>query len=129
MLEFLFYSSGKPMIRKKLVKVQEGWIGPRKRDETIQSLLPSEGALQIDLTKKGNFEWWYIDAQLENGYTTIVFFHARNHLTNRTEIEVIVYSPLEESKDLFFPFKLRTLNLLRKKQTSSLVRIIFALIF
>lgn len=85
-------------------KVFESWTGNGKFDKNISSLKPSDNALHIDLQEKNNYEWWYFDARLDNGYTVIFFFHARNHLTKRTEIEITIYKPTGEKIHEFFPY-------------------------
>lgn len=85
-------------------KVFESWTGNGKFDKNISSLKPSDNALHIDLQEKNNYEWWYFDARLDNCYTVIFFFHARNHLTKRTEIEITIYKPTGEKIHEFFPY-------------------------
>ncbi|MCF2143113.1 MAG: hypothetical protein K9W42_05380 [Candidatus Heimdallarchaeota archaeon] len=103
------------MARRFSTGVHEGWIGPGKKDGKIQSLTPEEGGLHIDLAKRDNFEWWYFDARLDNGFTVIVFFHARNHLTRKTEIEVTIYNPEGSKKSYHFPFQTQEFKASRKK--------------
>jgi len=44
------------MTHKLATEVNEGWIGPGKKDGKIQSLTPEERGLHIDLAKRDNFE-------------------------------------------------------------------------
>jgi hypothetical protein len=57
--------------------VEEGWTGPGRQDTQIVPLLLSEDGLHIDMKKRQNYEWWYFDAHLDNGYTLVVFFYAK----------------------------------------------------
>lgn len=74
----------------------EAWSGPGKRDGTITEFKPEFDALHIDMNKRGNCEWWYFDARLENGYTVVVFFRAKHERTGKTGVEVVIYNPNNE---------------------------------
>ena len=83
------------MIKK--VEVNEGWTGPGRSDAEIKPLQLSEDGLHIDMNKRGVYEWWYFDAHLENGYTVVVFFHAKNPnpgpTQGKTGIEFVLVKP------------------------------------
>ena len=49
-------------------KVVEAWTGPGRKDEKITLFKPEYDAIHIDMNKRGNTEWWYFDAILDNGY-------------------------------------------------------------
>jgi hypothetical protein len=74
-------------------KIKEGWSGPGRRDENIKVLQPKDNALHVDLSKKGNFEWWYFDARLEGGYTAVGFFRAAHERSGKTAVEIAIYKP------------------------------------
>ena len=58
--------------------VREGWTGPGRRDGVVVPLAPEEDGLHIDMRRRGVYEWWYFDAQMETGQTLVVFFYAAN---------------------------------------------------
>ncbi|MFX1515145.1 MAG: hypothetical protein ACFFC6_02470 [Promethearchaeota archaeon] len=77
-------------------KVIEGWTGPGRRDEKIEPLSLSEDGLHIDIYKRGVAEWWYFDAHLDNGYTLVVFFYAKNPnpgMRGKTGVELVLLRP------------------------------------
>ena len=87
-------------------QVIEGWTGPGRRDPVIVPLKPAEDGLHIDRSRRGQYEWWYFDAHLDNGYTVVVFFHASNPnpgLEGQTGIEVVLLRPDGIRIQRFFP--------------------------
>ena len=91
-------------------EVIEGWSGPGKKDENIEPLLLSEDVLHIDMNKHGNYEWWYFDAHLDNGYTVVVFFYAKNPnpgpgTQGKTGIEIVLLRPDGVRNQKFIRFK------------------------
>ena len=74
-------------------KLKEAWLGPGKKDGKIISIKPEDDALHIDMDKKGNREWWYFDARLDNGYTVVGFFRAKHERTGKTGVEITIYKP------------------------------------
>jgi len=81
----------------KNTKVHEGWTGPGRHDAKIEPLLLSEDGLHIDMKKRGMYEWWYFDAHLNNGYTLVAFFYAKNPNPGldqgKTGVEVVLVRP------------------------------------
>ena len=74
----------------------ESWKGPGRRDEKITPLSLSENGVHIDIYKRGVAEWWYFDAHLENGYTLVIFFHAKNPnpgMRGKTGVELVLLRP------------------------------------
>ncbi|MFW9849696.1 MAG: lipocalin-like domain-containing protein [Candidatus Thorarchaeota archaeon] len=57
-------------------RVKEGWNGPGRGDREITPLTPEDDALHIEVGEKGQYEWWYFDAHLEDGSTIVAFFYA-----------------------------------------------------
>ncbi len=82
--------------KNKSVKIKEAWSGPGRRDGVITEFKPEYDALHIDMKKKGNFEWWYFDARLDNGYTAVGFFRAKHERTSKTGVEITFYKPSGE---------------------------------
>ncbi|MFX1315956.1 MAG: lipocalin-like domain-containing protein [Promethearchaeota archaeon] len=75
------------------IKIKEAWSGPGKRDEVITEFKPEYDALHIDMNKKGNAEWWYFDARLDNEYVIVGFFRAKHERTGKTGVEIVIYQP------------------------------------
>lgn len=76
--------------------IKEAWSGPGKKDGAISILKPKDDALHIDMDARGNAEWWYFDAKLENGYMVVGFFRAKHERTGKTGVEITVYTPSGE---------------------------------
>jgi hypothetical protein len=92
----------------KAIKVDEGWIGPGRRDGEIKILKLEEDGLHMDMAKKGMYEWWYFDAHLDSGHTIVVFFHASNPnpgLTGKIGIEIVLVRPDGVRVQKFIPYK------------------------
>ncbi|MHA1457324.1 MAG: hypothetical protein ACTSR5_15325 [Promethearchaeota archaeon] len=68
------------MVNKKNKKpiITEAWTGPGRKDEKITVFKPEFDAIHIDMKQRGNSEWWYFDARLDNGYTVVAFFRAKH---------------------------------------------------
>jgi hypothetical protein len=89
----------------KVMKVEEGWSGPGRRDARIELLKPEDDGLHIDPGKKGVYEWWYFDAHLESGHTLVVFFHASNPnpgLEGKIGVEMVLLRPDGKRNQKFF---------------------------
>jgi len=74
-------------------KIKEAWSGPGRKDGKITVFEPKFDALHIDMKKRGNSEWWYFDARLDNGYTVVGFFWAKHQRTGKTAVEIVIYKP------------------------------------
>ncbi len=74
-------------------KIKEAWTGPGKKDEVITEFEPKFDALHIDMNRRGNTEWWYFDARLDNGYVVVAFFRAKHERTGKTGVEITIYTP------------------------------------
>jgi predicted secreted hydrolase len=74
-------------------KIKEAWFGPGRKDGQIKSITPKDDALHIDMKKRGTIEWWYFDARLDNGYTVVGFFRAKNERNGKTGVEITIYKP------------------------------------
>jgi hypothetical protein len=91
----------------KAPTVREGWNGPDGRDTTITPLKPEEDGLHIDMSKKGEYEWWYFDAHLESGQTVVAFFYAANPnpgVAGKTGVEVVINRPDGTKVQRFVPY-------------------------
>ena len=91
--------------RKNSRKILEAWTGPGKKDGTITPFKPEHDALHIDMNKRGNIEWWYFDARLDNGYTVVVFFRAKHERTGKTGVELVIYKPTHEKIQKIYNYK------------------------
>jgi hypothetical protein len=83
-------------MKDKIIQVTEGWSGPGRRDERIERLKLEDDRLQIDMGKRGMYEWWYFDAHLDTGHTLVVFFHASNPnpgLEGKIGVEFVLLRP------------------------------------
>jgi len=74
-------------------KIKEAWLGPGRKDGTISEFKPEYDALHIDMSKKGNAEWWYFDAHFNNGYVVVGLFRAKHERTGKTGVEITIYTP------------------------------------
>lgn len=86
-------------------EINEGWLGPGKKDGKIIPITPKDDALHIDMEKKGTREWWYFDARLDNGYTVVGFFRAKHERTGKTGVEITVYTPQGEKIQNVYDYK------------------------
>jgi hypothetical protein len=77
-------------------KIKEAWTGVGKRDDVITEFKPEYDGLHIDMKKRGNSEWWYFDARLDNGYVVVGFFRAKHERTGKTGVEITIYKPSGE---------------------------------
>jgi predicted secreted hydrolase len=57
------------------------------------------------MNKGGNFEWWYFDARLDNGYMAVGFFRAKHERTGKTGVEITIYKPTGEKVQRIFDYK------------------------
>ncbi|MFX1275588.1 MAG: lipocalin-like domain-containing protein [Promethearchaeota archaeon] len=73
--------------------IKEAWTGPGNKDGTITVFKPEHDGLHIDMKKKGNAEWWYFDARLEDGHFVVGFFRAKHERTGKTGVEITIYKP------------------------------------
>jgi hypothetical protein len=106
-----------PEVEKKRL-VNEGWLGPGRRDGTIVPLEPAEDGLHIDIHKKGEYEWWYFDAHLETGHTIVVFFYAANPnpgLGGKPGVEITLLRPDGSKTQKLIPFGKSDFKALRDK--------------
>lgn len=98
--------------------VVEGWTGPGRCDAQIQSLTPVDDGLHLDLKKRGNYEWWYFDAHLSNGYTIVVFFYAANPnpgAQGKPGVEIVFVNPDGKRTQKFFPYNRSSVLAAREK--------------
>jgi len=86
-------------------KIKEVWLGPGKKDGTIRDFKPENDGLHIDMNKRGNFEWWYFDARLDNGYMAVGFFRAKHERTGKTGVEITIYKPNGEKVQKIFDYE------------------------
>lgn len=86
-------------------KIKEVWLGPGKKDGQIREFKPENDGLHIDMKKRGNFEWWYFDARLDNGYMAVGFFRAKHERTGKTGVEITIYKPNGEKIQKTFDYK------------------------
>ncbi len=74
-------------------KIREAWTGPGNKDGNITVFKPEHDGLHIDMKKKGNAEWWYFDARLDDGHFVVGFFRAKHERTGKTGVEITIYKP------------------------------------
>ncbi|MFX0008936.1 MAG: lipocalin-like domain-containing protein [Candidatus Hermodarchaeota archaeon] len=86
-------------------KIKEVWLGPGKKDGQIREFKPENDGLHIDMKKGGNFEWWYFDARLDNGYMAVGFFRAKHERTGKTGVEITIYKPTGEKIQRIFDYE------------------------
>jgi predicted secreted hydrolase len=86
-------------------KIKEVWLGPGKKDGQIREFKPENDGLHIDMNKGGNFEWWYFDARLDNGYMAVAFFRAKHERTGKTGVEITIYKPNGEKVQKIYDYK------------------------
>ena len=86
-------------------KIKEVWSGPGKKDGKISEFKPENDGLHIDMEKRGNFEWWYFDARLDNGYMAVGFFRAKHERTGKTGVEITIYKPNGEKIQRIFDYE------------------------
>ena len=86
-------------------KIKEVWLGPGKKDGIIRNFKPENDGLHIDMNKRGNFEWWYFDARLDNGYMAVGFFRAKHERTGKTGVEITIYKPNGDKIQKIFDYK------------------------
>lgn len=86
------------------LKIKEAWSGPGRRDEVITEFKPKYDSLHIDMKKRGNTEWWYFDARLDNGYVVVGFFRAKHERTGKTGVEIVIYKPDGEKIQKIFDY-------------------------
>jgi len=77
-------------------KIIEAWSGPGKKDGNITKYESKFDALHINMKQRGNTEWWYFDARLDNGYVVVGFFRAKHERTGKTGVEIVIYTPNNE---------------------------------
>jgi len=97
-------------------EVIEGWTGPGRCDSIIEPLKPIDDALHMK--GRGMYEWWYLDAHLDNGYTLVIFFHASNPnpgLEGKTGMEIILLRPDGVRVQKFIPYKKSDFSAARDK--------------
>jgi len=82
--------------KNKKLEIVEAWSGPGRKDEKITIFKPEYDAIHIDMKRRGNCEWWYFDARLDNGYTVVAFFRAKHELSGKTGVEITIYKPDDE---------------------------------
>ncbi|MEJ2251374.1 MAG: lipocalin-like domain-containing protein [Candidatus Lokiarchaeota archaeon] len=57
------------------------------------------------MNERGNCEWWYFDARLDNGYTIVVFYRAKHERTGKTGVELVIYKPNHEKIQKIYNYK------------------------
>ena len=98
-------------------KIKEVWLGPGKKDGHIREFKPENDGIHIDMKKRGNFEWWYFDARLDNGYMAVGFFRAKHERTGKTGVEITIYKPNGEKIQKIFDYKRS--DLVAKKENAN----------
>ncbi|MHA1105212.1 MAG: lipocalin-like domain-containing protein [Promethearchaeota archaeon] len=95
------------MVNKKNKKpiITEAWTGPGRKDEKITVFKPEFDAIHIDMKQRGNSEWWYFDARLDNGYTVVAFFRAKHERSGKTGVEITIYKPNDEKIQNVYEYK------------------------
>jgi hypothetical protein len=93
---------GKNVVKPKVI---EAWTGPGRKDEKITVFKPEYDAIHIDMNKRGNTEWWYFDAHLDNGYIVVGFFRAKHERTGKTGVEITIYKPDGEKIQNVYDYK------------------------
>ncbi|MBY9004531.1 MAG: hypothetical protein KGD73_11200 [Candidatus Lokiarchaeota archaeon] len=91
--------------KNKELEIIEAWSGPGRKDEKITVFKPEFDAIHIDMKQKGNFEWWYFDARLDNGYTVVAFFRAKHERSGKTGVEITIYKPNDEKIQNVYDYK------------------------
>jgi len=100
--------------KNKKVEVIEAWSGPGRKDEKITVFKPEYDAMHIDMKKRGNSEWWYFDARLDNGYTVVAFFRAKHERSGKTGVEITIYKPNDEKIQKVYDYKRSDLKVSRE---------------
>jgi len=100
--------------KNKKVEVIEAWSGPGRKDEKITVFKPEYDAMHIDMKKRGNSEWWYFDARLDNGYTVVAFFRAKHERSGNTGVEITIYKPNDEKIQKVYDYKRSELKVSRE---------------
>lgn len=57
---------------------------------TPHSVAPFEDGLRTDPHRRGSYEWWYLDASLDNGAKLVVGFYTKNPATPNTRLAPFV---------------------------------------
>ena len=91
--------------KNKKPEVIEAWSGPGRKDEKITVFKPEYDAIHIDMKQRGNSEWWYFDARLDNGYTVVAFFRAKHERSGKTGVEITIYKPNDEKIQNVYDYK------------------------
>jgi len=100
--------------KNKKAEVIEAWSGPGRKDEKITVFKPEYDAMHIDMKKRGNSEWWYFDARLDNGYTVVAFFRAKHERSGKTGVEITIYKPNDEKIQKVYDYKRSDLKVSRE---------------
>ncbi len=95
-------------------KIIEAWSGPGKKDSKIADFKPEFDSLHIDMKRKGNAEWWYFDAHLDNGYFVVGFFRAKHERTGKTGVEITIYNPQGKKIQKIYDYKQSDLMVSKK---------------
>lgn len=101
-------------------KINEAWTGPGRKDGTITAFKPEYDALHIDMMKKGNTEWWYFDARLDNGFMVVGFFRAKHERTGKTGVEITIYKPDGEKIQNIYDYSREDLKVTKKDANLSI---------
>ena len=101
-------------------KINEAWTGPGRKDGTITVFKPEFDAIHIDMKKKGNAEWWYFDARLDNGFMVVCFFRAKHERTGKTGVEITIYKPDGEKIQNIYDYSREDLKVTKKDANLSI---------
>ena len=101
-------------------KINEAWTGPGRKDGTITTFKPEYDAIHIDMNKKGNTEWWYFDARLDNGFMVVGFFRAKHERTGKTGVEITIYKPDGEKIQNIYDYSREDLKVTKKDANLSI---------
>ncbi len=91
--------------KNKKPEIIEAWTGPGRKDGKITVFKPEYDAIHIDMKQRGNSEWWYFDARLDNGYTVVAFFRAKHERSGKTGVEITIYKPNDEKIQNVYEYK------------------------
>ena len=101
-------------------KIIEAWTGPGRKDGKVTEFKPEYDALHIDMSKKGNAEWWYFDAQLDNGFMVVGFFRAKHERTGKTGVEITIYKPNGEKIQNVYDYSRQDLKVTKEDANLSI---------
>lgn len=66
-----------------------------KRFGITETIQPFEDGLRTDPTKHGHYEWWYFDAQLDDGTKMVIAFHTKSLAHPNTGLDPLITIELD----------------------------------